>query len=210
MISHVLALNKVRNVTERRLESYRRCNFAGLYYRFNVHALGEYDSWIVRQEHKNIILKLAKVQDLMWKIAERRRMIQDWNDFILSELHEWVFEMLMIVRDIFERIINTVNIEKTIIQNALIDLRNEKKLTSDDVYNIMPHAQIESFKIFARQIFKPVINKLIEIENMTLRREVEGLDDKLRELEEMMFISFLPYFEYVYENTVEIQAKGVW
>lgn len=193
---------------ERDIRLYKRCNFIYLYNKLNTKRLGKYDSMLVRKEFRNLLLQLDRINMNVWKIVRLRRMVTEWDDSIKRQLYNIVFNLLIDCKDIYDRLLNIISMEKPVWQNVIINILATYKLSKDDVYEIMPYTDFENLKLLIRQIMRPVINLLTDIENGLLNGEID--DNKLKELENVMLISVLPYFENVYKNVIKLQEEVIW
>ena len=206
-ISELLKLTK-RKEGERDLRLYKRCNFMLLYRQFDETVLGKYDSPAVRKKWKSLLLDIDYVNSRIWKIASIRRRVNEWDEYTTKYIHKIVFEVLIKMKDIYDQILWLITTETAIWHNTLINVLSQYKLSKDEVYEIMPYASIESFKILLRQIFRPVINMLTGLENELLNNKVD--EEKLRQLEESMLVSVLPWLENVFRSVIETQGESIW
>jgi len=193
---------------ERDIRLYKRCNFIHLYNNFNVNSVGQYDSQFIRKEWKNILLDLDYINTRIWKIVILRRRIGEWDDMSKRELYKIVFELLIKAKDLYDKLFNIANMERVVWQNVIIFTLREYKLNKDDVYEMMPYSDFENLKLLWRQIFRPVINLLTELENELLVGNVD--EEKLKELKNIMLISVLPYFENIYIKAIKLQKEVFW
>lgn len=199
---------KQKREGERDIRLYKRCNFIHLYNNMNIKNVGKNDSMFIRNEWKNLLLDLDYINVRIWKIVRLRRRVGEWDEMIKKELYKIIFELLIKTKDVYNKIFNIINMEKAIWQNVIIMTLKDHKLNKDDVYEIMPYSDIENTKLLFRQIFRPVINLLTELENELLVGNID--ENKLKELENIMLISVLPYFENIYNNIIKLQKEVLW
>ena len=200
-LSQILGAKKAG---ERDLRLYPKCNFLNLYYKMDEDKVGPYESVELRKRWKDLLINWNTVNNLTWELARlRRRQSEEWNEYAKKRAHVIVFKLLNEIKYLYSEYMNLVNQTLPLWWNTVINLIRMANLSKEDVYEIMPQPQIANLKLLLRQIFDPILRVLSDLESKLLAGEVD--EDKMRELEEMLLLNTLPYFERIYTRIVEKQ-----
>ena len=200
-LSQILGAKKAG---ERDLRLYPKCNFLNLYYKMDEDKVGPYESVELRKRWKDLLINWNTVNNLTWELARlRRRQGEEWNEYAKKRAHVIVFKLLNEIKYLYSEYMNLVNQTLPLWWNTVINLIRMANLSKEDVYEIMPQPQIANLKLLLRQIFDPILRVLSDLESKLLAGEVD--EDKMRELEEMLLLNTLPYFERIYTRIVEKQ-----
>jgi len=194
---------------ERDLRLYKKCDFLTLYHKMDEDKVGPYESKELRKKWKELLLNWHNINKWTWELARmRRRYGSEWNDTTKRRAYELVFKLLQEVKYVYSEYINLVNTTLPIWQNIILNLTRSVGLSKEEIYEILPHPQIMNLKLLFRQIFDPVVRVLTDLEQKLLNGEVDI--GRMREFEEMMLITVLPYFENVYRKIIERQEVSIW
>jgi len=200
---------KTEKKGERDLRLYPKCDFLTLYHKMDEEKIGPYDSKMLRKKWKELLMNWYNINKWTRELARmRRKQGEEWSDIAKKRAHELVFKLLLEVKYVYSEYINLINMTLPIWQNIMINVFKSINLTKEEVYEIMPQPQVMNLKLLFRQIFEPVIRVLTDLEQKLVQGEVDVV--RMREYEDMMLLTVLPFFERTYKEIVKRQKTGVW
>jgi len=200
---------KVENGRFNRLRYYPKYRFDKLYYKFSIDSLKPFELSHVREEWKEIISLFDKLNKSVWKLAKFRRRVREWNGRKIDRLYSMVFNLELLVRLIYERILGVSAEEEIVWRNYVINLvygilldEYKIKMTRDDIRELMPSAGLSAFRIMLRQTFPPVIQLLNAILSDLKNNTVD--DSKLDQLEDVLLLKIIPWWYRVFERSISL------
>jgi len=189
------------------LKLYPRYRFDKLYYKFNVSTLKPFEYVSIRSEWKEIIKMFDILSRSIWEIATFRRRVINWNNRNIERLYRMIFNLELLVRELYERILGVSSEEEIVWKNYVINLafgipKQEFKVSKDDARELMPSAGLSAFRITLRQMFQPVLQLLFAIKSDLKENNVD--EDKLSQLEDALLLKILPWWYRMFERSIEM------
>ena len=189
------------------LKLYPRYRFDKLYYKFNVSTLKPFEYVSIRSEWKEIIKMFDNLNRNIWEIATFRRRVINWNARNVERLYRMIFNLELLIRELYERILGVSCEEEIVWKNYVINLafgipQQEFKVSKEDVRELMPSAGLSAFRITLRQMFQPVLQLLSSIKSDLKENNVD--EDKLSQLEDALLLKILPWWYRMFERSIEM------
>jgi len=189
------------------LKLYPRFRFDKLYYKFSVTALKPFEYVSIRSEWKEIIKMFDDLNRSIWEIATFRRRVINWNARNVERLYRMIFNLELLIRELYERILGVSSEEEIVWKNYVINLafgipKQEFKVSKEDARDLMPSAGLSAFRITLRQMFQPILQLLSAIKSDLKENNVD--EDKLSQLEDVLLLKILPWWYRMFERSIEV------